>query len=336
MSSMTSIFSKTIIVLLALSTLCYGAGWGVEIKFLKDHVIPAEPIYVKIVIMNNSAKQLPALQFEYYSLDGKQCYSCLLGSPNPDQSENSDSSEIEIKPFLKPAGYQEIEIYSINCACNVRWDKFSYGEHKFCSHWKNDVKACAKFYFEKPFGVDAEAFKIIQEESFTKFGNYEEFVVLDVTSKTFNHLLKKFPGSIYTAWTYFHRMYDPTKIEAHYTVVDLRKSNYPPRGIYIPESEAYEGYGLNTHLNSGIESAKWIKEKSELILSHHPDFPFANKLRIQIALSNIALGIEKKGILQLQTFFKQSTEKKVLSKKPLETEAEWAEKFLALWAKERL
>ncbi len=292
-----------LIIIFDIAAICYSTSWDIEIRIINDHVIPAEQIYVEVKITNSSVP-LPRLEFDHHSIDGEACAPCISGTGVVDKDPNAKPSNIVPQPKLMPVGYTEVKIFPINsCACVMQWDKFSYGEHTFCYHWKNDIKACAKFYFEKPTGVEAEAYKIILDNAYEEYEDelnrrikhLRFYVILDCK---FPDILRNYPSSIYTAWIYYSKIFDPTNMKIERIIDELKRNVYTDIDLHAPEPDPdkwdiYNGRimkGRRT-ISSAPEVALWLIEKSELILRYHPDFPFANKLKVQIALCNISLGL---------------------------------------------
>ncbi len=349
---MKNIFFSIILTFLTLNIAFSQEGWDIQLIFLNDHVLPAEPIFRYYKMENNSNIPLPKLTYSHYSIDGTICGPLVTASVDPDWGSVSKSRPTfpQSRPtFPKqvylPVGYKDEYMGAINIECLFNWPEFKYGEHTFCYHFKEGPKVCANFYLKQPTGIEAEAYKIILDNAYEEYEDelnrrIKHLRFYDVLDCKFPDILRNYPSSIYTAWIYYSKIFDPTNMKVEEAIGRLKRNVYTDIELHAPEPDPdkwdiYNGRimkGRRT-ISSAPEVALWRKEKSELILRYHPDFPFANKLKVQIALCNISLGREEEGISQLQNLIKQAKSEPENPHQPIKKEAEWAEKFLQLWEK---
>jgi hypothetical protein len=116
-------------------------------------------------------------------------------------------------------------------------------------------------------------------------------------------LIAKYPTSRYTAWAANKTIIDLTSLDEKRIAEGIKKKIYPK-----------------------TEKALWMKEKGNEILKSYPDFAYAEKIKVAVAISEIVLDNETEGIKILQDLVQNSQSK----------EAEWSKRFLDAWSQKKI
>jgi len=160
-----------------------------------------------------------------------------------------------------------------------------------------------KIKLTRPIGLDLKAF----EQYADKCNEVGEINL---------RLLKEFPTSIYAAWMIFGRFNYPEGWEPEKMKMLIGKNLFPMMN-YIPDPYSPNGWRPITRK----EAKEWQIKSAEQIVANHPDFPYARRLRLVIAVDTIALGDKEKGITLLQEIARDKDTR----------EGQWASKFISLW-----
>jgi len=130
----------------------------------------------------------------------------------------------------------------------------------------------------------------------------------------------QYPTSCYTAWIYNNSIRNLTVGDPRSTAASVKNNKFlSANSVWDPETK-----GIHKSL-WGPEYAKWENKKSLEIIKSCPRFPGKNKLIIRVAINNIELGNEQKGIEMLKILIRDSNSR----------EAIWAYQFLKEWEKQK-
>lgn len=181
-------------------------------------------------------------------------------------------------------------------------------------------------HFSWPSGEDLMAYEWAFQKAFPSKEKYEEELKRSSDPRYGTHvrdticgqlgdlqILKLFPRSIYSSYLLYHSIQQPHK-EDPSGLVSLIKSGWYPHTGAVTDPDAGEWREINTRK----AMAQWQIRNSQRILENHPNFPFANELRINIAVSNVVLGKNNLAREELSN----------LSEKGDSVEARWAVQFL--------
>jgi len=128
-------------------------------------------------------------------------------------------------------------------------------------------------------------------------------------------VLNLFPTSIYAAWLVWPKIEDPSREEPR-KLKKLIENGYYPNSNSVPDPKTSSGW---RELPRGKSMAEWQLEWAERILKSQPDFPFAEKLQLVVALNKLVLD-DHEGSLRILT---------ELSKKKNDI-GEWSREFVNL------
>ena len=312
-------------------------SWDITMRFLNSEALPGEPVYVEFKAMNKSSIALPYwwhyMNPDFFELDKKNCqpWTRLRGPKMHLETRKEASINYRNSSNLRQPGFSEMLIIYINNVCSIIWNgdkKIDYGNHELCYFWDEQHKACATFYYKEPTGIDAEAFSVIRKATGIDISN---------SSYSFFPILRDYPTSIYAAWIHYADIFKPTYKDADRIVKLIPENLYPAWNSVRDPSSTRENRGWRS-IEEGKPMAAWAKEKSLFILKHHPDFVFADRLRIIAAICDIVLGKEDEGIKQIQDLIKAEEEKIKASstERLMSIDIQWAKKFLDAWQKKKI
>jgi len=131
-------------------------------------------------------------------------------------------------------------------------------------------------------------------------------------------IMKEYPKTRYATWLYYQYMENPFR----WKIKDM---------LYLIINGRYYESIRSRSFEDNEEACKSIKEESDIILSNYPNFPFTLQLKTQMALCNIVLGDESRGIKELQELLQQEQMKAIKEKDELSDEGKWIEEFLREW-----
>ena len=132
-----------------------------------------------------------------------------------------------------------------------------------------------EFRIKQPIGVDAQAIEWAKGSPMRV------------------EVLKAFPTSEYAAFYAYSKCGRPHRSQPSKIAAQLHSGMYPPPGSSLP-NDAGEWKSLSSE---GV--AHWQIDWGSRILHEHPDFPFADELRVSIALAQLRLGQEQKALRTL-------------------------------------
>ncbi|OGF67769.1 MAG: hypothetical protein A2Y62_13905 [Candidatus Fischerbacteria bacterium RBG_13_37_8] len=136
---------------------------------------------------------------------------------------------------------------------------------------------------------------------------------------TWDEMATEYPNSCYTAWIYNNRIRNLTIKDPRSTANSIKNSKYRA-GNSVWDLWGSKIKGTQKHL-SGTEYCRWEIEKSLAIINSCSRFPQKDRLMLSIAINNIKLGNEQRGIEILKTLIRESNSR----------EAVWAKEFLEEW-----
>lgn len=174
---------------------------------------------------------------------------------------------------------------------------------------------------DSPRGIDLTAYEYHNEHQDRDKDAEEEresspcSTIMDREGPSMGMLLSEFPDSIYAAWLILPSLYAPNSWDPIKIKEFLATGSWPlPNSVPDPSAPGgwrkYEGAAL----------AHWQMEWTERILKNHPDFAYADRLKLVLAIDQLAVGDKKTGTLSLQQVARNEDT----------AEGAWAKKFLAL------
>ena len=283
---------------------------------MKSIYILGEPImiYGKITYLGKEPIKLPI----YRSITMGIKESC--DGPNPELTiPDMPPDWWSQSEVIKPGWSVEKEEYINWCILRPRIVKVGYvmsfhppeGKILPKDMWQGDViSEWKQIEIVKPEGIDAEAIYSLlgSNPTWQKFHEWP--------SKYRKDIFKKYPSSTYAAWMMLNSLDNPQGAKPEKIMELMKKNQFPiVRSVYDPAF--IEGWKQL----SGNELAEWQIKWSEYILDHHPDFAFAKRLKLVIAIDSIVIGQKEKGLLLLNEIAKEKNTK----------EGNWAAEFITLY-----
>ena len=213
------------------------------------------------------------------------------------------------------------------------WEEFGIcnpGRYKIQAEYRGDK--APKGYYKEIISSEVHEIEIAEPKGIDK-SVYDDFFQIFYYSKNhpieknwcnfyldrgkeFSWILDKYPTSTYSAWIIFRSLNEPEGWEPEKMKMLIAKNLYPLMND-VPDPNSPNGWRPITRK----EAKEWEITSAEQILANHPDFPYARRLRLVIAIDTIALGNKEKGIKLLQEIAQDRDTK----------EGQWASKFVSLW-----
>lgn len=122
---------------------------------------------------------------------------------------------------------------------------------------------------KEPTGVDAQVLKWANDHQ---------------TIPTNPFVLHRFPTSTYAAWVVVQKFQGFSGSDFGMVMNSIESGDYLNRELWVPEENASGQKPIH-----GIEALNWKRQYFGIILQNHPDFPFADQLKLMLALDELAL-----------------------------------------------
>jgi hypothetical protein len=157
-----------------------------------------------------------------------------------------------------------------------------------------------------PSGVDAQALE--------KLGDSCKRMP-DIGGLNWKKLLSDYPDSVYTAWAISSRIGAPDQLPPG-KMKQLIDTGFYPSASSVPDAASPDGW----RSLKGNDLSRWIIDWANRILQAHPHFVYADRLKLNIALNNLAIGDRDNGLKDLEA----------IAQKDNGNEAKWAKEFRVL------
>lgn len=261
----------------------FGEPLQVQIKIAKQKFVVGEPILMETTWLNTSAQDLALINFPPINGDDLR----IIGSVRKECAEPI----VDVKktgPHILKAGDKLIDVRSLQ-----DWGVVGAGNYDVSVEYNSsqlNPKAIpedaaklragsnhVKFKIVRPTGIDAAAF--------SDFGT--------ACGRLSHGYVQKYPTSVYSAWAYLDQFqWWKSTQEASSFLVMLQKPDYPGSNVLRgPDGEPISDGKGGYKFQSGKEWMQTLITQGAPILSAHGDDPYLGpRLRIDLALANIAIG----------------------------------------------